>query len=117
MSSAPGRRELRWFALSALLASCFNVSNVFVTMPASEPLRLVTSRLNVFFGGLHAVVWFMYSAAQERRRLRRYSTRPSGTGLGLAVVKSCADAHGGSVALMETPGGGATFMLRFPRRS
>jgi signal transduction histidine kinase len=45
-----------------------------------------------------------------------YSTRPSGTGLGLAVVKSSAEAHGGEVTLESTPGGGATFTLRLPRR-
>jgi signal transduction histidine kinase len=46
-----------------------------------------------------------------------YSTRPSGTGLGLAVVKSSADAHGGDVTLTTTPGGGATFTLRLPNRA
>jgi two-component system sensor histidine kinase HydH len=45
-----------------------------------------------------------------------YSTRPRGTGLGLAVVKSSAEAHGGDVSLTTTPGGGATFRLRLPRR-
>ena len=45
-----------------------------------------------------------------------YSTRPSGTGLGLAVVKSSAEAHGGDVDLTTTPGGGATFTLRLPSR-
>ena len=46
-----------------------------------------------------------------------YSTRPSGTGLGLAVVRSAAEAHDGVVVLTETPGGGATFTLRIPFRS
>ncbi len=43
-----------------------------------------------------------------------YSTRPSGTGLGLAVVRSSAEAHGGTVVVTETPGGGATFTMRLP---
>jgi len=37
-----------------------------------------------------------------------------GTGLGLAIVSSVAHAHGGSVEVDETPGGGATFTLRLP---
>jgi signal transduction histidine kinase len=44
-----------------------------------------------------------------------YSTRPSGTGLGLAVVRTCAEAHGGAVSVGDTAGGGATFTLRLPR--
>jgi two-component system OmpR family sensor kinase len=40
-----------------------------------------------------------------------FTTKQKGTGLGLALVKKAADAHGGSIALVETPGGGATFVL------
>jgi two-component system OmpR family sensor kinase len=37
-----------------------------------------------------------------------------GTGLGLAIVRSVVEAHGGSVHVTDTPGGGATFVVRFP---
>lgn len=37
-----------------------------------------------------------------------------GTGLGLAIVKRIAHAHGGRVAIEDTPGGGATFVLELP---
>lgn len=37
-----------------------------------------------------------------------------GTGLGLAVVKHTAEAHGGTVALESTPGAGSTFTLILP---
>jgi signal transduction histidine kinase len=37
-----------------------------------------------------------------------------GSGLGLAVVKHVADAHGGTVAVDERPGGGSTFTLTLP---
>lgn len=40
--------------------------------------------------------------------------RRGGTGLGLAIVKAIADAHGGDVAVSDTPGGGATFAMRLP---
>ena len=38
-----------------------------------------------------------------------------GAGLGLAIVAAIAKAHGGTVELAETPGGGATFRVLIPR--
>lgn len=40
-----------------------------------------------------------------------------GTGLGLAMVKQVAEAHGGLVTYRDTPGGGATFELRIQRET
>ena len=37
-----------------------------------------------------------------------------GSGLGLAIVRQVAEAHGGSVAVEEAPGGGALFRMRLP---
>lgn len=37
-----------------------------------------------------------------------------GSGLGLAIVSAIMSAHEGSVDVVETPGGGATFRLHFP---
>jgi two-component system, NtrC family, nitrogen regulation sensor histidine kinase NtrY len=42
------------------------------------------------------------------------TTKPDGTGLGLALVRQTMDAHHGTIAVGETPGGGATFTLVFP---
>ena len=42
------------------------------------------------------------------------SRHTGGAGLGLAIVKSVVEAHGGSVAVAETDGGGATFVVRLP---
>jgi len=39
-----------------------------------------------------------------------------GAGLGLTIVAAIAEAHGGRVEVAETPGGGATFRVRLPRR-
>ena len=41
--------------------------------------------------------------------------KEEGTGLGLAMVRQFAESHGGSVSHQETPGGGATFLVRIPR--
>jgi signal transduction histidine kinase len=45
-----------------------------------------------------------------------FTTRPTGTGLGLAVVQRIVRAHGGELVHRATPGGGATFELRLPLR-
>jgi signal transduction histidine kinase len=42
------------------------------------------------------------------------TTKPDGTGLGLALVHQTVDAHRGTIAVSETPGGGATFTIVFP---
>lgn len=38
-----------------------------------------------------------------------------GSGLGLATCRRVVDAHGGTIGLVETPGGGATVRVRLPR--
>ncbi len=47
-------------------------------------------------------------------RLPGASERDGGVGLGLALVKSIAGRHGGSVSCENRPGGGASFTLRLP---
>ncbi len=44
-----------------------------------------------------------------------YTTKPRGTGLGLAVSRAIARAHGGELAADTAPGGGARFALRIPQ--
>ncbi len=42
-----------------------------------------------------------------------FTTKPDGTGLGLALVRQTLEAHRGTVTVSETPGGGATFAITF----
>jgi signal transduction histidine kinase len=42
------------------------------------------------------------------------TTKADGTGLGLALVRQALDAHHGTIAVSETPGGGATFTIVLP---
>jgi signal transduction histidine kinase len=55
---------------------------------------------------------------QEDRiwRLFHTSTPGEGSGVGLALVKRIVEAHQGTVAVRPTPGGGATFVVRWPKR-
>lgn len=41
----------------------------------------------------------------------------SGSGLGLNIVKEFVELHGGTVVVLDTPGGGATFQVEIPRRA
>lgn len=42
-----------------------------------------------------------------------FTTKRQGSGIGLTLVRQIAAAHGASVNVAETPGGGATFSMRF----
>jgi two-component system, NtrC family, nitrogen regulation sensor histidine kinase NtrY len=56
----------------------------------------------------------MSEAVARQALLPFYSTKQRGTGLGLAVVREVAEAHGGSVRVEQRPGGGAAVHLSLP---
>jgi signal transduction histidine kinase len=58
-------------------------------------------------------------SAEDQQRLFEpfYTTKPGGTGLGLAVSRAIARAHGGDIQASNCERGGAEFVLRLPPRS
>ncbi|GAA0412338.1 two-component sensor histidine kinase [Acrocarpospora corrugata] len=59
--------------------------------------------------------------AEDRGRIferfvRGGSRTGEGAGLGLAIVRSIAEGHGGTVGVEESPGGGALFVMKFPAK-
>jgi two-component system nitrogen regulation sensor histidine kinase NtrY len=54
--------------------------------------------------------------AEKRDRVFEpyYTEKAEGTGLGLPIVKQAVDLHRGVISVRDTPGGGATFEVRFP---
>ncbi|HYE78395.1 MAG TPA: ATP-binding protein, partial [bacterium] len=82
-----------------------------------EPLVTVAADLPPEGGATIAVVDNGPGLAEEiRDRLFTpyLTTKEGGTGLGLVVVQQVITEHGGTVAVEPTPGGGTTFILRFP---
>ena len=53
---------------------------------------------------------------ENRQRIfqRFVTTRAGGNGLGLSTSREIAEAHGGTLTLQDTAGGGATFVLKLP---
>jgi signal transduction histidine kinase len=43
-----------------------------------------------------------------------FSTKPGGTGLGLATTRKIVEAHGGTIAVQSEPGKGTKFTIRLP---
>jgi len=54
------------------------------------------------------------AAEREKIFLPFYSSKPHGSGFGLAIVARIAELHGGTVEVTDRPGGGAVFTLRLP---
>ncbi|HET9132895.1 MAG TPA: HAMP domain-containing sensor histidine kinase [Gemmatimonadales bacterium] len=44
-----------------------------------------------------------------------FTDKRDGTGLGLAIVRQTIEQHGGTIHVTDTPGGGATFLVRLPQ--
>ena len=54
------------------------------------------------------------AAEREKVFLPFFSSKPGGSGFGLAIVARIAELHGGTVEITDREGGGAVFTLRLP---
>lgn len=95
------------------------VTNLIDNALRAEP-KDGTILVRIDDGGVIAVVDHGEGVAPTNREMIfepfwRKSETTSGTGLGLAIAKEIMDAHGGLIWVEETPGGGATFKVSFPK--
>jgi signal transduction histidine kinase len=44
-----------------------------------------------------------------------HTTKPGGTGLGLATTRKIVEAHGGEISVQSAPGRGTKFTIRLPK--
>ena len=52
--------------------------------------------------------------ARDKMFVPFFTTKPTGTGLGLVIVKKIMDLHGGQIEIDSTPGGGTSVRLVIP---
>ncbi|MFO0671225.1 MAG: ATP-binding protein [Polyangiaceae bacterium] len=96
------------------------VQNALIADGRRGPVRVVATVENGASPTLAVTVHDDGSGVPEMARSRLFTpfftTRPTGTGLGLVLVQRIARAHGGSVVHEAPTEGGARFVLRVPMR-
>ncbi len=110
-------------------ADPFRLGQVFTNLLANaleacpDPVRVVVSCRDARLGGRPAVTVCVrdngpgFSDEQRRRAFEPFqTTKPTGTGLGMAIAKRVVEAHGGCIALAETTGRGAEVVITLPRQ-
>ncbi|MEW1954662.1 HAMP domain-containing sensor histidine kinase [Terrabacter sp. NPDC080008] len=99
------------------------VTNARVHTPATTPIEILVGHADEGHVALHVRDHGQGIPRPERAdvferfyRADRSRSRGSGggNGLGLAIVHAIVEAHGGRVAIQDTPGGGATFVVELP---
>lgn len=99
------------------------VGNAMRFTPAGSPIELVVGIDRARAMGTISIVDHgegIPAALKEKifqRFFRADSSRTrdtGGSGLGLAIVASIVNQHGGRIDVLDTPGGGATFMVSLP---
>jgi PAS domain S-box-containing protein len=96
------------------------VRNAFDAMRDTPPSRRIVEIATDYNGdGAIGVAVRDYGsgiseAARERVFEQFFTTKDEGLGMGLAIVRSIVEAHGGTITAENADGGGARFKLRLP---
>jgi PAS domain S-box-containing protein len=96
------------------------VHNAFDAMDHTPPSRRIVEIATSYDGDntICVVVRDYGSGISEATRQRLFeqffTTKEEGLGMGLAIVRSIVEAHGGSIAAENADGGGARFYFRLP---
>ncbi len=106
------RVQLQQLLLNLVVNACDAVAEL------PDDRRVVTIRTAAEADGVHLCVTDrgpgVPSGAADRLFEPFWSTKPRGMGMGLAVCRSIAEAHRGTLTAGNAPGGGADFCLRMP---
>jgi two-component system sensor histidine kinase KdpD len=98
------------------------LSNAIKYSPPESPIEITTERngqdlrVSVKDRGCGIAEGDREMIFERFRQVRRSAEeRQEGVGLGLAICKAIADAHGGRVGVDERTGGGSVFWIEIPR--
>lgn len=98
------------------------VENAIKYAPGTESVRVEVGQDGADFVAIQVVDRGPGIDPDDRERIferfyrgkRAGDRQVRGSGIGLSLVQHVVDAHGGEVLVHETPGGGATFVVRIP---
>jgi signal transduction histidine kinase len=106
------------FCLAQVFRNIFD--NALAACPGPARVRVVGEDADL--GGAPAVQVTVQDngpglSAEQCRHLFDpfYTTKPKGTGLGMAIAKRVVEAHGGRISAGNGPGGGAEIVVTLPR--
>jgi two-component system sensor histidine kinase HydH len=92
------------------------IDNARQASPARPPLALVSTQGNRLAVEIRDFGAGLPAGKEHRIFDAFFTTRASGTGLGLAVASRVAELHGGTLRATNHPDGGAVFTLTIPRQ-
>ncbi len=118
--SGQGADAQGWFDPVQMQQVLTNLINNAVDAMKSSPVRRLSVRTRVEGDVMEMAIADTGPGIPDARKAEVFesfvTTNPSGLGLGLAIVRRVVDAHGGTIAVSDSPGGGAVFTITLPRQ-